>query len=65
MLPIEVYSYVSELSYSVTTIPISGLRGDNLIELSSNSPWYIGRGEDGKMSKTVLEAIDSDSALSR
>lgn len=62
MHPYKVNGYVSKPNYSIRTIPISGLHGDNLIELSPNSPWYIGQGkgkvEDGEASKTLLEAID-------
>lgn len=39
------------LEENLTFIPISGLTGDNIDKLGSNSPWYTG--------KTLLEYLDS------
>lgn len=36
---------------SITTIPISGFNGDNLLEKSTKMPWYEG--------KSLLETLDS------
>lgn len=55
--------HVTESDFSITTIPVSGLHGDNLIEPSPNSPWYDKeKGEEGRASETLLEAIDSGQA---
>merc|ERR1712117_464531 len=63
----EVYNYVKKIGYnpkSVAFVPISGWRGDNMIEASTNMPWYKGWNketkEGGKQSgKTLFEALDS------
>lgn len=39
---------------SITTIPVSALRGDNLIAASSNAPWYSG--------PSLLEALEGAAA---
>ncbi|WP_412558468.1 sulfate adenylyltransferase subunit CysN [Thalassospira sp. MIT1370] len=36
-------SFAAQLNYSsITAIPLSALRGDNMIEASANTPWYSG-----------------------
>jgi len=63
----EVSNYVKKIGYnpkSVAFVPISGWHGDNMIEASSNMPWYKGwekeTKEGGKCSgKTLFEALDS------
>jgi len=58
-------AYLESNGIDVTTIPIipvSATRGENLVELSSNSNWYQGwvkelHGE-SKSGKTLLEALD-------
>merc|ERR1711907_207648 len=49
----EVSNYVKKIGYnpkSVAFVPISGWHGDNMLEKSTNMPWYNG--------KTLLEALD-------
>jgi len=49
----EVSSYLKQVGYKVDNvpfIPISGWNGDNMLELSSNMPWYKGQ--------FLLEALD-------
>jgi len=49
----EVASFLKKTGYKVETvkfIPISGFNGDNMIEKSTNMPWYKG--------PTLLEALD-------
>ena len=66
----EVSNFIKKVGYnpdSVPFVPISGFNGDNMIEASSNCPWYKGfekktktqniKESDGK--KTLLDAIDS------
>merc|ERR1711990_1356643 len=62
----EVANYVKKVGYnpkSVAFVPISGWHGDNMIEPSSNMPWYKGWNKEmkeGKFSgKTMFEALDS------
>jgi elongation factor 1-alpha len=63
----EVSNFIKKVGFnpkSVAFVPISGFNGDNMIEPSSNCPWYKGwekeTKEGGKSSgKTLLEAIDS------
>merc|ERR1712061_694195 len=63
----EVSNYVKKIGYnpkSVAFVPISGWHGDNMIEASTNMPWYKGWNketkEGGKQSgTTLLEALDS------
>ena len=41
----EVSSYIKKIGYNPVTVPfvpISGFHGDNMIEASSNLPWYKG-----------------------
>ena len=40
---------------SITTIPVSALRGDNLIEASPNTPWYSG--------PSLLQALENAATL--
>lgn len=50
----EATGFLKKLGYKVDNIqfiPISGFKGDNLIEASTNMPWYKG--------PTLVEAIDS------
>jgi elongation factor 1-alpha len=50
----EVSSYLKKVGYKpmkIPFIPISGWEGDNMIEKSTNMPWYNG--------KYLLEALDS------
>jgi elongation factor 1-alpha len=63
----EVSNFIKKVGFnpkSVAFVPISGFNGDNMIEPSTNCPWYKGwdkeTKEGGKSSgKTLLEAIDS------
>ncbi|OCK76185.1 elongation factor 1 alpha, partial [Lepidopterella palustris CBS 459.81] len=47
---------------SIPFIPISGLHGDNLIDPSSNCPWYTGWVKQGaggsETGKTLIDVID-------
>ncbi|KAI5853359.1 elongation factor-1a [Tricharina praecox] len=63
----EVSNFIKKVGFNPKTVafvPISGFNGDNMIDSSSNCPWYKGwekeTKEGGKSSgKTLLEAIDS------
>merc|ERR1712131_26674 len=62
----EVSNYVKKVGYNpkaVAFVPISGWHGDNMIEASTNMPWYKGWNKEvkeGKLSgKTMFEALDS------
>jgi elongation factor 1-alpha len=63
----EVSTYVKKVGYdpkTVAFVPISGWHGDNMIEPSTNMPWYKGWSketkEQGKATgKTLLQALDS------
>jgi len=62
----EVSNYIKKIGYNPKTVafvPISGFNGDNMIEPSSNMPWYKGwaieRKEGNATGKTLLEALDS------
>jgi len=49
----EVIGYLKKIGFqekNINTVPYSGFKGDNLIEKSTNMPWYSG--------DTVLEALD-------
>ena len=51
----EIETIASELQFdSCTIIPVSALRGDNVVDPSSNTPWYDG--------PTVLVALESSDA---
>jgi len=67
----EVSNYVKKIGYNPKTIafvPISGWHGDNMIEKSTNMPWYKGwaierKNNEGKAEKlsgfTLFEALDN------
>jgi len=62
----EVESYVKKVGYTpkaVAFVPISGFHGDNMLEPSTNMPWFDGwaiERKDGKFTgKTLVEAIDA------
>ncbi|KAL7989192.1 hypothetical protein Chor_011858 [Crotalus horridus] len=62
----EVSTYIKKISYNPDTVafvPISGWNGDNMLEPSSNMPWFKGwkvTRKDGSASgTTLLEALDS------
>merc|ERR1712033_115580 len=62
----EVSNYVKKIGYNPKTVafvPISGWHGDNMIEASTNMPWYKGWNTERKSGKgtgkTLLEAIDN------
>lgn len=62
----ETSNFIKKVGYnpkSTPFVPVSGFNGDNMIEPSSNAPWYKGWEKEtkaGKTSgKTLLEAIDS------
>lgn len=62
----EVSNFIKKVGFNPKTVPfvpISGWNGDNMIEASTNCPWYKGWEKEtkaGKFSgKTLLEAIDS------
>jgi len=69
----EVSNYVKKIGYNpkaVSFVPISGWHGDNMIEASTNMPWYKGWNketkEGGKQSgKTLFEALDAINPPSR
>jgi elongation factor 1-alpha len=56
----EVEAYIKKVGYNpekVHFVPISGWLGDNMIERSTNMPWYKG--------PTLLEALDTISEPKR
>ncbi|GMG19766.1 unnamed protein product [Ambrosiozyma monospora] len=63
----ETSNFIKKVGYNPKTVPfvpISGWNGDNMIEPSSNCPWYKGWVKETKISgvvkgKTLLEAIDA------
>merc|ERR1712048_822004 len=62
----EVSNYVKKVGFnpkSVAFVPISGWHGDNMIEPSTNMPWYKGWQKELKEGKfkglTMFEALDS------
>lgn len=62
----EVTNFIKKVGYnpkSVPFVPISGWNGDNMIEASTNCPWYKGWEKETKAGKstgkTLLEAIDA------
>jgi elongation factor 1-alpha len=62
----ETSNFIKKVGYNPKTVafvPISGFNGDNMIDSSSNCPWYKGWEKEtkaGKSSgKTLLDAIDS------
>merc|ERR1712141_934807 len=61
----EVSSYVKKIGYnpkSIAFVPISGWHGDNMIEATTNMPWYKGWEQEAKerkaSGKTLFEALD-------
>jgi len=68
----EVSNYIKKIGFnpkSVPFVPISGWHGDNMLEESSNMPWFKGWTKETKAGKkagkTLLEAIDSIDPPSR
>jgi len=62
----EVSSYVKKIGWNpaaIAFVPISGWAGDNMIEASTNMPWFKGwaveRKEGNASGKTLLEALDA------
>jgi elongation factor 1-alpha len=62
----EMRGYIKKVGYNpktVAVIPISGWNGDNMIEASSNMPWFKGwtieRKSGKKTGMTLLEALDA------
>merc|ERR1712048_133667 len=62
----EVSSYVKKIGYnpkSIAFVPISGWHGDNMIEATTNMPWYKGWEQESKerkaSGKTLFEALDA------
>jgi len=62
----EVGGYVKKVGYNpkaVAFVPISGFNGDNMLEVSDNTPWYKGwsvtRKEGNATGKTLFQALDS------
>jgi len=68
----ETSSFIKKVGYNPKTVafvPISGFNGDNMIDVSSNCPWYKGWEKETKAGKstgkTLLEAIDAIDPPSR
>lgn len=68
----EVSAYIKKIGYNPATVPfvpISGWNGDNMIEPSSNMPWFKGWSIDKKgtavTGKTLLSALDAMEPPSR
>merc|ERR1711899_555453 len=63
----EVSNYVKKVGYNpkaVAFVPISGWHGDNMIEASTDMPWYKGREKETKeggkcAGKPLFEALDA------
>ncbi|XP_014639966.1 PREDICTED: elongation factor 1-alpha, oocyte form-like [Ceratotherium simum simum] len=62
----EVSAYIKKIGYNpaaVAFVPISGWHGDNMLEPSTNMPWFKGwkveRKEGNATGVTLLEALDS------
>ncbi|CAI4230425.1 unnamed protein product [Auanema sp. JU1783] len=62
----EVKSFIKKIGYNPATVafvPISGFNGDNMLEVSTNMPWFKGwaieRKEGNASGKTLLEALDA------
>merc|ERR1712010_336449 len=63
----EVSSYVKKIGYNpkaVAFVPISGWHGDNMVEATTNMPWYKGWNKETKeggkkAGKTLFEALDA------
>jgi elongation factor 1-alpha len=68
----ETSNFIKKVGYnpkSVAFVPISGFNGDNMIDVSTNCPWYKGWEKETKAGKstgkTLLEAIDAIDPPSR
>ncbi|GIX80040.1 elongation factor 1-alpha, partial [Caerostris extrusa] len=68
----EVSTYIKKIGYNPATVPfvpISGWNGDNMLEASTNMPWYKGWAIEKKGSKsdgkTLLQALDAMDPPSR
>jgi elongation factor 1-alpha len=68
----ETSNFIKKVGYNPKTVPfvpISGFNGDNMIDVSTNAPWYKGWEKESKAGKssgkTLLEAIDSIDPPSR
>merc|ERR1711877_56882 len=67
----ETSAFIKKVGYNpkhVPFVPISGFNGDNMIEASTNCPWYKGGEKETKAKvtgKTLLEAIDNIDPPSR
>ena len=61
----ETSNFIKKVGYNpkaVPFVPISGFNGDNMMEVSSNCPWYKGWEKETKTKttgKTLLDAIDA------
>jgi elongation factor 1-alpha len=62
----EVSAYVKKIGWNpaaIPFVPISGWNGDNMLEVSSNMPWFKGwtseKKEGNATGKTLLEALDA------
>ncbi|KAH7968450.1 hypothetical protein HPB52_008429 [Rhipicephalus sanguineus] len=62
----EVSAYIKKIGYNPATVPfvpISGWNGDNMLEPSTNMPWYKGWSIERKSGKsegkTLLQALDA------
>jgi len=62
----EVKGYIKKIGYNpnaVPFVPISGFNGDNMMEPSTNMPWFKGwtieRKEGNVTGKTLIEALDA------
>jgi len=68
----EVSAYVKKIGYNPATVPfvpISGWHGDNMLEASTNMPWFKGWNIERKSGKasgmTLLQALDAMEPPSR
>ena len=67
----ETSNFIKKVGYNPKTVPfvpISGFNGDNMIDNSTNCPWYKGWEKETKTKvtgKTLLEAIDAIDPPSR
>jgi elongation factor 1-alpha len=68
----ETSSFIKKVGFnpkSVAFVPISGFNGDNMLEVSTNCPWYKGWEKETKAGKstgkTLLDAIDAIEAPKR
>lgn len=68
----EVSTYIKKIGYNPVTVPfvpISGWNGDNMLEPSTNMPWYKGWAIERKSGKadgkTLLQALDAMEPPSR